>query len=176
MRIQRTYPQPDAPEPHIGPRERALAIFRYLEEYQLEPEEASKHPLFELVMAAFRAAERRGWNQAIRYTEVMKTNAPKQEDPPSMVELLSSGKTLEWRVRPFEASQQSAPAGEYRPTVPTYPHPCKLELSFPKKDLDDQVRLSNEIVDELIAEERAAEPPTKPEDATGSAGWAPDGL
>lgn len=54
MRITRTYPQPDSPQPFIGPRERALAVFKYL--MDLEPEAAVQHPRFELIVAAFKQA------------------------------------------------------------------------------------------------------------------------
>lgn len=51
MRVTRTYPQPDSPKPNIGPRERALAVFKYL--LNMEPEDAVKHPRFVLIVAAF---------------------------------------------------------------------------------------------------------------------------
>lgn len=51
MRITRTYPQPDSPAPHLGPRERALGVFKYL--LDLEPEAAVKHPLFACIVHAF---------------------------------------------------------------------------------------------------------------------------
>jgi hypothetical protein len=54
MRISRTYPQPDSPEPQIGPRERALAVFKYL--LDLEPEAAVLHPLFACIVHAFEQA------------------------------------------------------------------------------------------------------------------------
>lgn len=45
MRIlSRTYPQPDSGAPNIGPRERALAVFKYL--LDIEPEVAIKHARF----------------------------------------------------------------------------------------------------------------------------------
>lgn len=53
MKITRTYPTPDDPRPHIGPRERALAVFKYLR--GLEPEQAVGHPLFPHVEADFRS-------------------------------------------------------------------------------------------------------------------------
>lgn len=51
MKIHRTYPQPDAPGIHLGPRERALNVFKYL--LDMEPEEACKHPLFRCIEHAF---------------------------------------------------------------------------------------------------------------------------
>ncbi len=62
MKIHRTYPQPDSPQPHLGPRERAMAVYKYL--LDLEPEVALHHPRFPLMVAAFEQAERVGWNRA----------------------------------------------------------------------------------------------------------------
>lgn len=50
-RIIRTYPTPDTQRESCGPRERALAVFKYL--MGLEPEEASKHPRFALIVNGF---------------------------------------------------------------------------------------------------------------------------
>ena len=55
MRIKRTYPQPDSPEPHLGARERALAVFKYL--LDLEPEAAALHPMFACIVHSYRQAE-----------------------------------------------------------------------------------------------------------------------
>lgn len=49
--MQRTYPQPDSPLPNIGPRERALAVYKYL--LNIEPEQAKLHPLFDCIVNAF---------------------------------------------------------------------------------------------------------------------------
>jgi len=54
----RTYPQPDSPESHIGPRERAMAVFKYL--LDIEPEDATKHPLFECIKHAFEQEHYKG--------------------------------------------------------------------------------------------------------------------
>lgn len=59
MKIQRTYPQPDSPEPHLGARERALAVFKYL--LDLEPEQAVKHPLFPCIEHSYQQAQLRGY-------------------------------------------------------------------------------------------------------------------
>jgi hypothetical protein len=48
---RRTYPQPDSPASNLGPRERALAVFKYL--LDLEPEQAVLHPLFPCIKHAF---------------------------------------------------------------------------------------------------------------------------
>lgn len=50
--ITRTYPQPDSPAPQIGPRERAMAVYKYL--LNIEPEQATEHPLFKVIEHAFR--------------------------------------------------------------------------------------------------------------------------
>lgn len=49
--MTRTYPQPDSPLAHIGPHERALAVFKYL--LDLEPEVAKGHKLFACIVNAF---------------------------------------------------------------------------------------------------------------------------
>lgn len=51
LTIKCTYPTPDSARENCGPRERALAVFRYL--MDLEPEEAAKHPRFHLIVNAF---------------------------------------------------------------------------------------------------------------------------
>lgn len=67
MNVIRTYPQPDSPAPHIGPRERALAVFKYL--LCLEPEAAIMHPLFAVIVHAFEQSEARGWNMLHKMLE-----------------------------------------------------------------------------------------------------------
>lgn len=54
INISRTYPQPDSPNPKLGPRERAMAVFKYL--LDLEPEEAVRHALFPCIVHAFEQA------------------------------------------------------------------------------------------------------------------------
>ncbi len=81
MRITRTYPQPDSPEPHLGPRERALAIFTYL--LDIEPEQAKDHPLFACVEHAFVQVR----NATDGYVN------PGLE--PSLVPMLTSSRTVE---------------------------------------------------------------------------------
>jgi len=51
MQINRNYPTPDTERENCGPRERALAVFKYL--FDMEPEQASKHERFQLVVAGF---------------------------------------------------------------------------------------------------------------------------
>lgn len=58
MKIARTYPQPDSPQPNIGPLERALALCKYTAD--IEPEQAKELANFPLLVAAFEAAERQG--------------------------------------------------------------------------------------------------------------------
>lgn len=57
FRMKRTYPSPDSAEENIGPRERALAVFKFL--CRLEPEAAIKHPLFATIENAFLQERRR---------------------------------------------------------------------------------------------------------------------
>lgn len=86
MRIKRTYPQPDSPAPNIGPRERALAVFKYL--LNLEPEVAKEHQLFACIKHAF--------EQAIALAIEERTRpmaGPNLE--PSLVEQLSSEVSIE---------------------------------------------------------------------------------
>lgn len=61
--IQRTYPQPDSPREDLGPRLRALNLFKYL--LGIEPEEAKDHPRFEMVVNAFENQRRSGARQII---------------------------------------------------------------------------------------------------------------
>jgi len=56
-KIRRTYPAPDSPADHLGARERAMAVFKYL--LDIEPERATKHPLFWCIKAAFEQHARR---------------------------------------------------------------------------------------------------------------------
>lgn len=74
MKIKRSYPQPDSPEPHLGARERAFAVFKYL--LDLEPEAAVKHALFACIVHAFE-------QHASRCSSL----------EPSLVPLLTSGGT-----------------------------------------------------------------------------------
>lgn len=75
MRIIRTYPQPDSPDAHIGPRERAMAVFKYL--VDVEPEEAVKHPLFRCIEHSYLQE----WREA-------------DQRQPSLVPMLSSTRAL----------------------------------------------------------------------------------
>jgi hypothetical protein len=76
LTIRRTYPQPDSPQPNLGPRERALAVFKYL--LGLEPEQAIRHPLFPCVEHSYVQAVRR-----VTFAEL----------PPSLVTMLT-GETV----------------------------------------------------------------------------------
>lgn len=51
LKVLRSYPQPDSPALGTSPRNRALAVFKYL--LGLEPEQAIKHELFKCVEHAF---------------------------------------------------------------------------------------------------------------------------
>ena len=94
MRISRTYPQPDSPEPHLGPRERALAVFKYL--LDLEPEVAKDHPMFACVVHAFEQARRTGLaDERPSYLPL----------PPSLVPMLTSSRTFEADERRFVSDE-----------------------------------------------------------------------
>lgn len=95
MRITRTYPQPDSPAPNIGPRERAMAVYKYL--LGTEPEDAVKHPLFACIVHAFEQEGRRAINRWAAHA-----NMPDYEDPdPSLVAELSSSRELPTPVTPL---------------------------------------------------------------------------
>ncbi len=97
MKISRTYPQPDSPQPHIGSRERALAVFKYV--LGIEPEAAAKHEHFALVVHAFEQAEKVGWNKAVQqsaYGELFHSSMPA-----SVVPLLRGETEFEPVVQPF---------------------------------------------------------------------------
>lgn len=57
--ISRSYPQPDSPLEHLGPRERAMGVLKYV--WDMEPEQAAgsakhqrpPHPAFLLLVNAF---------------------------------------------------------------------------------------------------------------------------
>ena len=51
LKVLRSYPQPDSPALGSSPRNRALAVFKYL--LGLEPEQAIKHELFKCIEHAF---------------------------------------------------------------------------------------------------------------------------
>lgn len=50
--MSQTCPSPDKPGDHLGPRERAMAVFKWL--LDLDPHEAVRHEHFELIVNAFR--------------------------------------------------------------------------------------------------------------------------
>jgi hypothetical protein len=55
MRLRRTYPAPDHPGRHLGPRERAMAVLKkYLD---LEPEKATRHPLFAQIVQIYASTD-----------------------------------------------------------------------------------------------------------------------
>lgn len=83
LRIDRTYPQPDSPNPKLGPRERAMAVFKYL--LNLEPHEALKHPLFACIEHSYKQAVASVGNPAAL--------------EPSLVEMLTSSTTSPARLR-----------------------------------------------------------------------------
>lgn len=56
MKIHRTYPQPDANGAHLGPRERTMAVYKYL--LGMEPEAAVKHPLFACIEHSYKQCHR----------------------------------------------------------------------------------------------------------------------
>ena len=100
MRISRTYPQPDSPEPHLGPRERALAVFKYL--LDLEPEVAVMHSMFACVEHAFQQAAHRGWVEGeygLDLDEIASRLGP------SLVPMLTSSRTFETDERRFVSDE-----------------------------------------------------------------------
>jgi len=58
VKIIRTYPAPDSANEKIGPRERAMAVYKYL--LSMEPEAAVKDKLFPVLTHAFMQEYRRG--------------------------------------------------------------------------------------------------------------------
>ena len=105
MKINRTYPQPDSPQPNIGPRERALAVYKYL--LDLEPEVAARHPRFALIVAAFDQAERVGWNRACERVKSPYPLILGEAMRPSVAELLTGSTEFEGTVRPFGQGERS---------------------------------------------------------------------
>jgi len=83
--IRRSYPQPDSPAPHLGARERALAVFKYL--LDLEPEAAAKHPLFACVVHSYEQHVKREQDRTLN---------------PSLVPMLTSIKEVDLVVRHVE--------------------------------------------------------------------------
>lgn len=90
MRVQRTYPQPDSPAPSIGPRERAMAVFKYL--LDLEPEAATKHPLFACIVHSY--------EQSFKQGREAETDYPERYEP-SLVPLLTGSRDVPVEVRKF---------------------------------------------------------------------------
>lgn len=84
--ITRTYPQPDSPAPQIGPRERAMAVYKYL--LNIEPEQATEHPLFRVIEHAFIQAGHQDVNEAEDRPRDM-------ELAPSLIEELKSTRATE---------------------------------------------------------------------------------
>lgn len=87
MNITRTYPQPDSNLPHIGPRERAMAVFKYL--LDLEPEAAVLHPLFACIVHSYKQVE----------LTVADPSRTMMKD--SLVPMLSSEQPVEFRAHPY---------------------------------------------------------------------------
>ena len=94
MRIIRSYPQPDSSEPHIGPRERALAVFKYL--LGVEPEQAKDHPLFACIENSYRQSEKRGLFIGEGIEECL------DQLQPSLVPMLTSTRELAPRPEPVD--------------------------------------------------------------------------
>jgi len=89
MKITRTYPQPDSNLPHIGPRERAMAVFKYL--LGLEPEAAVLHPLF--------ACIEHSYGQAADRALMCHDLCSSLTEP--LVPMLSSEQEVELRAHPY---------------------------------------------------------------------------
>lgn len=96
MKLRRTYPQPDSPEPHIGARERALAVFKYL--LDLEPEQAKDHPMFACIVHSYQQAARAALDDYDDEEQI-----PRPAEQPSLVPMLTSETEVETAVRPFAA-------------------------------------------------------------------------
>jgi len=98
MRIIRSYPQPDSPAPNIGPRERALAVFKYL--LGLEPEAAVLHPLFACIGHSYEQHGKATVNEICQGDALIDT----QVLNPSIVPMLTSDREL---VAPAEQPEDS---------------------------------------------------------------------
>lgn len=93
MKITRTYPQPDSNLSNIGPRERAMAVFKYL--LDIEPEAATQHPLFACIVHSYEQSEQRG--------HFIREGIPECLDQleHSLVPMLSSERTSDFTVHPY---------------------------------------------------------------------------
>lgn len=80
MRVNRNYPTPDTKRPNCGPRERALATFKYL--LGLEPEKAVEHPRFDLMVNAFEQQARAAIRKFIRDNDCVEP-LPATSDKPA---------------------------------------------------------------------------------------------
>jgi hypothetical protein len=116
MNIHRTYPQPDSPRPNLGPRERAMAVFKYL--LDLEPGEAIAHPRFAVIVHAFEQSGRQGWNALFQFLRASKeegkreTYGEKALDPSYCDELSGTTDVGPARTRLFgEEAEQRGAAG-----------------------------------------------------------------
>ena len=106
MRLIRTYPQPDSPDLHIGPRERALAVFKYL--LDMEPEVAKDHPLFACIEHAFVQVQIATRNDLVdRWENIEKgyDHPGDLQEKPSLVPMLTSERTIEPDARRFVADE-----------------------------------------------------------------------
>lgn len=98
MKLTRTYPQPDSDLPHIGPRERAMAVFKYL--LNLEPEAAVQHPLFECIVHSYEQSENRGAVISEGWGDDFEAEL-RRSLTPSLVPMLSSEQAVELRAHPY---------------------------------------------------------------------------
>lgn len=96
MNISRTYPQPDSPLANLGPRERALAVFKYL--LDLEPEAATQHALFLVIEHAFVQEYKRGLSDM----------GPQVPRSPSFTEMLRSTRPMELTKEPGRFARRTA--------------------------------------------------------------------
>jgi hypothetical protein len=100
MNIIRSYPQPDSPNDNIRPRERALAVFKYL--LDIEPEQALVHLKYQLIKAAFEQegimSTRRWWADICgKEHAISDKDLPKPR--PSVAKLINSGQELDFKPR-----------------------------------------------------------------------------
>ena len=96
MKITRTYPQPDSPSPHLGARERALAVFKYL--LDLEPEAAIGHPLFACIVHSYEQVAVKCFEKAMAFEE---GRQPRPLGPSVIAELSSTRELSAPTVTPY---------------------------------------------------------------------------
>lgn len=121
FKISRTYPQPDSPAENLGPRERAMAVFKYV--LGIMPEQAAgsrkrgidPHPAFELLVHAFEQQRRLALVQLARRPVLYRLR---------QAFLLALGRPLASMEQSMVEEQQSTydvPVQLMRPPMPALP-------------------------------------------------------